>query len=135
MGYAPCVALLCSPCSEDRAALASLFQSLGVTLVPAHNVTTASDLLRTGHFSLALIDLDCDPAWTETIERLRSLDPELTVIVYSRLPDEHRWIDALEAGATDFISKPFSKPELGWVLETALHLEARFRPSREPSAA
>ena len=135
MGCAPCVALLCSPCPEDRAALAGLFQLMGVTLVPAHNVITASDLLRTRHFSLALIDLDCDPDWTETVERLRALDPALTVIVYSRLPDEHRWIDALEAGATDFISKPFSKPELDWVLETALHLEARIMPSREPSAA
>lgn len=124
MDYTPCVALLCSPCSEDRAALAALFHSLGVTLVPAHNVTTASDLLRRRHFSLALLDLDCDPAWTETIERLLAVDPQLTVIVYSRLPDEHRWIDALEAGATDFISKPFSKPELDWVLETARHLEA-----------
>jgi DNA-binding NtrC family response regulator len=124
MDYTPCVALLCSPCSEDRAALAALFHSLGVTLVPAHNVATASDLLRRRHFSLALLDLDCDPAWTETIERLLAVDPQLTVIVYSRLPDEHRWIDALEAGAADFISKPFSKPELDWVLETARHLEA-----------
>ena len=129
MSYTRFVALLCSPGSEDRAALAALFHSLGVTLVPAHNTSVAGDLLRARRFPLVLLDLDCDPHWKETIDRFRALAPEVTVIVYSRLPDEHRWIEALEAGATDFISKPFAKPELEWVLETALLQEANFASS------
>jgi DNA-binding response OmpR family regulator len=129
MSYTRFMALLCSPNNEDRVALAALFHSLDVTLISTHHTKVAGDLLRGRRFQLVLLDLDCDPDWKETIDRFHALAPEVTVIVYSRLADEQHWLDALEAGAADFISKPFSKPELDWVLETALHQEAHFASS------
>jgi FixJ family two-component response regulator len=44
------------------------------------------------------------------------------VVVVSRLPDYDSWIDALEAGAADYIAAPFEEIQLRWLLET--HLRA-----------
>ena len=117
--------LVFSSCPEDNAALASIFEPLEVELVCAPSPAAAARLLRSRRFVLALVDLDCDPHWSESLRALRELAPELFVVAYSRVPDENLWIDALEAGARDFVSKPFSQPELGWVWESALHQPGR----------
>ena len=40
------------------------------------------------------------------------------VVVVSRLPEVDGWLDALEAGASDYCAAPFEASHLGWLLET-----------------
>ena len=51
--------------------------------------------------------------------------PGLPFIVVSRLPETSQWLDALEAGATDYCAAPFEPIQLQWILDTALH---NYRP-------
>ena len=42
--------------------------------------------------------------------------PALPFIVVTRIPDTMTWLDALEAGATDYISPPIEPRQLMWLL-------------------
>ncbi len=43
------------------------------------------------------------------------------VIAVSRHDDVHRWIDAIEAGASDYCAAPFESLHLQWILESNVH--------------
>jgi hypothetical protein len=40
--------------------------------------------------------------------------------VVTRIPDASAWLDALEAGATDYFSAPIELRQINWVMESAL---------------
>lgn len=44
------------------------------------------------------------------------------VIVVSRVPEVNDWLDAMEAGATDYCAAPFETEQLDWILESTLGL-------------
>ena len=41
-------------------------------------------------------------------------------VVVTRFPETARWLDALEAGATDYWAAPFERTQLRWLLDSAL---------------
>jgi DNA-binding response OmpR family regulator len=41
-------------------------------------------------------------------------------VVITRTPDTREWLDALEAGATDYCSVPIDTRQLHWMLESVL---------------
>ena len=41
--------------------------------------------------------------------------PDLPVVVVSRLPDTHEWLEALELGALDYIAAPFETIQMRWL--------------------
>lgn len=55
------------------------------------------------------------------LKRLRETRPSLPFIVVTRLPETSGWLNALEAGATDYCSAPFDARQIAWLLETAMH--------------
>jgi len=61
------------------------------------------------------------------LRRVRRMLPRLPFIVLTRLPETSEWIDALEAGATDYFSFPLSQSQLQWLMESV-------RPSRAAAA-
>jgi DNA-binding NtrC family response regulator len=54
------------------------------------------------------------------LSRVRGARPTLPFIVVARIPDTREWLDALEAGATDYCSAPIETRQLQWLLESAL---------------
>lgn len=54
------------------------------------------------------------------LRRVREVRPALPFIVVTRIPNTKEWLDALEAGATDYISPPVETRQLRWVMESAL---------------
>jgi DNA-binding NtrC family response regulator len=56
----------------------------------------------------------------ETLSAVRDKRPELPVVVVSRIPEVRGWLDALEAGATDYCGAPFEAIQVQWVLESSL---------------
>ena len=68
------------------------------------------------------------PSWyLPLLRQLRAVRPDLPFIIVTRLPEIAEWLDALEAGATDYCALPLSSRQLAWLLECALpkHLAAR----------
>jgi DNA-binding NtrC family response regulator len=58
------------------------------------------------------------------LEALRKRSSRIPVIVVSRLAEVPQWLDAMEAGASDYCSAPFEAKEIGWILENALKARA-----------
>lgn len=55
------------------------------------------------------------------LKRVRALRPSLPFIVVTSLPETAGWLDALEAGATDYCSAPFEARQIEWLVEAAMH--------------
>ena len=45
---------------------------------------------------------------------------QLPVVVVSRIPETSEWLDALDAGATDYCAAPFEPSHLSWLVQSAL---------------
>jgi DNA-binding response OmpR family regulator len=54
------------------------------------------------------------------LRRVRDERPALPFVVVTRIPETKEWLDALEAGATDYCSSPFETRQIHWLMETAL---------------
>ena len=70
-----------------------------------------------------------EPAfYMSLLRRARESRPGLPFIVVTPSPETTEWLDALEAGATDYCSVPIEIRQLHWLMESAL-------PSRRSVAA
>lgn len=80
--------------------------------------------------------LDCDIVFAcaegkqyfPLLRKVRESCPELPFVVVTRVPETSDWLDALEAGATDYCSAPFDPRHMSWLMETAV-------PERRTAAA
>jgi DNA-binding response OmpR family regulator len=54
------------------------------------------------------------------LRRVREAQPTLPFIVVTSTADTKQWLDALEAGATDYCSAPIGTRQIHWLLESAL---------------
>jgi DNA-binding NtrC family response regulator len=54
------------------------------------------------------------------LRSIRKARPELPFVVVTRVPETTEWLDALEAGATDYCAAPFEMRQLRWLMESAL---------------
>ena len=63
-----------------------------------------------------------------TLERIRSLRPELKVVMLSCVSEPRKIVQAIRLGACDYLTKPFEKAELDSILDRVL------RPGKEEAA-
>ena len=62
-----------------------------------------------------------EPAqYLSLLRRVRLERPGLPFVVVTRIPETTEWLNALEAGATDYCSSPFESRQLHWLMESAL---------------
>jgi DNA-binding response OmpR family regulator len=54
------------------------------------------------------------------LRRVREVQPTLPVVVVTGVAETKEWLDALEAGATDYCSVPIETRQLQWLMESAL---------------
>jgi DNA-binding response OmpR family regulator len=116
-------ALLFAPSRDDLQSLTEALQNLQIRVVVANSFAAMAAALHTG-LELILVDLDRDPHWKATLQQLRTAVPAARLLAYSRHSEERLWLDALDAGAFDFVCKPFHERELRWILQSALHARA-----------
>lgn len=50
----------------------------------------------------------------------RASAQHLPVVVVTRDPDAREWIDAMDAGASDYVAAPFHRDQILWVLQSSL---------------
>jgi DNA-binding NtrC family response regulator len=83
--------------------------------LPAAEATKA-DMIFAGGENRAYITL---------LQAIRAECPGMPFVVVTRLPDSGDWLDALDAGATDYLAAPIEQIQLRWILESALKHQAR----------
>ena len=66
------------------------------------------------------------PDYREVIRQLKARRPGLAVVLVNRLPENSRWLDALELGAADYCGAPFEATQMRWLVSSVL---------RQPMAA
>jgi DNA-binding NtrC family response regulator len=54
------------------------------------------------------------------LETIRQHKPGLPVVVVSRTPEVTAWLDAIEAGVSDYCTAPFEPSHIHWILDSTL---------------
>ncbi len=120
--------------AEDDAilsdALTAQLRQAGFQVELADNGAVAEYLLLRHNFDIAVLDLGLPLVDGLTVlKRVRAAKPALPVLVLTALDGLDQRVAGLNAGADDYLAKPFDFPEL----EARLH--ALLRRARSPTAA
>ena len=122
--------LVCDDEPQILRALKVILRDAGFDVMPAENGEEALDLAAVRTPDAAIIDLVLpDMNGVEVCRRLREWS-ELPIIVLSAVGDEDAKVEALAAGADDYVTKPFGPRELVARVQAALR-----RVAPDPSEA
>jgi two-component system KDP operon response regulator KdpE len=110
--------------SQIVRALKVVLREAGFEAVPAETAAQALDLAAVRPPDAAIVDLVLpDGDGVEVTRRLREWS-EMPILVLSAVGEEEQKVRALEAGADDYITKPFGTRELVARLQAALRRAA-----------
>jgi two-component system, OmpR family, KDP operon response regulator KdpE len=112
--------LICDDEPQVLRALKIVLGDAGFEVIPAANASEALDRAAVRPPEAAIIDLVLpDQDGVEVCRRLRDWS-DMPILVLSAIGDEQEKVRALEAGADDYVTKPFASRELVARLEAAL---------------
>lgn len=95
-----------------RRALRTSLNELGLQTVEASRGEEALQLALAGEFDAVLLDMNMPGAGgMKTLVRLRASYPRLPILMLTVRDEEQDKVEALECGADDYITKPFSVRE------------------------
>jgi two-component system KDP operon response regulator KdpE len=107
--------------SAIRRALRPPLAELGFQVVEASRGEEALQMLRSGAFDVVLLDVNMPGiGGIETLRRMRALAPRLPILMLTVRDGEADKVEALELGADDYVTKPFSTRELIARIRTAV---------------
>jgi len=110
---------------DIRSVLRTLLQTAQFRVVEAENAARAEIETRSHKPDLLLVDLGLpDGDGITLIRRLRTWSPVPVIVLSARAREEDK-VAALEAGADDYVTKPFGAPELLARVRAALRRAAR----------
>lgn len=93
--------------------LEALLESLGFSVSTASNGTDALRMLKAGNFTLLLTDMRMpEMDGLDLVRRVRDNFPNVSIIAMTGYSEGYRYVDVVNAGAHDFIKKPFDLGEL-----------------------
>ena len=114
--------------STLRHTIASTLGALGFEVRQASHGEAALEELRNRAAEVVLLDLNMPGVGgMQTAAKMRSLYPSLGIIVLTVRDRDEDKVQALDAGADDYVTKPFRLPEL------AARLRAAVRRARKPA--
>ena len=123
--------LVCDDEPQILRALRVVLREAGYEAIPAATAEEALDRAAVRPPDAAIVDLVLpDGDGIDVTSRLREWS-EMPIIVLSAVGDEEEKVRALEAGADDYVTKPFGPRELVARLEAALRRAGR--PADEPA--
>jgi two-component system KDP operon response regulator KdpE len=112
-----------------RRALRAPLLELGFQFTEASRGEEALQLLHSATFDAVLLDINMPGiGGIETLRRIRAFAPRLPVLMLTVRDGEEEKVEALELGADDYVTKPFSTRELIARIRTAVrrvHAPAR----------
>ena len=104
---------------------------LGFQVAEASRGEEALQALRTAPYDVVLLDINMPGiGGIETLKRIRSFAPRLPVLMLTVRDDEEDKVEALELGADDYVTKPFSTREL--IRSAVRRVRAPARPEDAP---
>lgn len=109
---------------EDLRTLMRLsLMRMGIDCLLAENLFDARQYLKSHHFDICLTDLNLpDGSGLQLVQHIAEDYPDLPVAVITAYGSMNLAIDALKAGAFDFVSKPLDMPRLRELVEHALQV-------------
>jgi DNA-binding response OmpR family regulator len=100
----------------------NLADQLGYVLSADHHEVRTGECLDDGNRNGADVIFSSgeDGAYKRHLNDAKRCTPEPPLVVVTRLPEAAQWLDALEAGATDYCAAPFERRQIRWILDSAL---------------
>ena len=111
--------LVADDSSTMRKIILRSLQAVGVTdIVEAADGTEAIAIFKPGDFDMILTDWNM-PGLTglEVLQQIRAQDPKVPVIMVTTEAEKSRVLQAIQAGVTDYLVKPFTADTLREKLE------------------
>ena len=99
----------------DEGFSATVKASLSAEGYRCNAVTSAAaalDLIRSATFEVMLVDIGLPSGKLALVQQAKKLKPEMAIVVMAREIDMLAYETAIDAGASDFIGKPFAVKEL-----------------------
>jgi two-component system KDP operon response regulator KdpE len=107
--------------SAIRRALRPPLVELGFQVAEASRGEEGLQMLRAGGYDVVLLDVNMPGiGGIETLRRMRALAPRLPIVMLTVRDAEEDKVEALELGADDYVTKPFSTRELIARIRTAV---------------
>ncbi len=104
-----------------RLSLRTILTNFGFVVVEAARGEEALALVRTAQFDAVLLDINMPGmGGIEVCRVMRKSDPRLPIVMLTVQESEDRKVEALDAGADDYITKPFQLRELTARLRAAV---------------
>jgi two-component system KDP operon response regulator KdpE len=104
-----------------RISLRTILSSIGFTIIEAGRGEEALALVRTAQFDAVLLDINMPGmGGIEVCRVMRKSSPSLPIVMLTVQGNEERKVAAFEAGADDYITKPFHLGELTARLRAAV---------------
>jgi two-component system KDP operon response regulator KdpE len=96
-----------------RLSLRTILTGLGFTVIEAARGEEAVALVRTAQFDIVLLDINMPGLGGIAVCRMmRKITPSLPIVMLTVQGSEERKVEALDAGADDYVTKPFQLREL-----------------------
>lgn len=113
MSQDQCTLLIVDDERSIRLSLRTILSGLDFTIVEAARGEEALSLVRTAQFDLVLLDINMPGiGGIEVCRIMRKNSARLPIIMLTVQGSEDRKVEALDAGADDYITKPFQLREL-----------------------
>src|ERR1017187_1705197 len=112
-----------------RRALHTTLHKLGFKTVEAARGEEALSLVRTNSFDAVLLDINMPGmSGVDTCRNMRRLSPRIPILMLTVRDSEDDKVEALDAGADDYVTKPFQLREL------TARIRAAMRWAKAPAA-
>ena len=120
--------------SAIRRALRPPLMELGFQVAEASRGEEALQALRSSTYDVVLLDINMPGiGGIETLRRIRTFAPRLPVLMLTVRDEEEDKVEALDLGADDYVTKPFSTRELIARIRSAVRrVRAPARPEDAP---
>jgi DNA-binding response OmpR family regulator len=96
-----------------------LSQVLGAQHHHVHITDSMDEAVRPGRADIVFCTGDV-PNYREMVHELAQRGSHLAAVVVNRLPENGRWLDALELGAADYCGAPFEPLLMRWLVDSVL---------------
>ena len=93
--------------------ITDFLETKGFSVEPCYDASEGLEMLDLYNFQVVLLDLGLPDMKGETcLRKIRADKPDMPVIVLTGREDHQSCLDLLEAGADDYMTKPFNSEEL-----------------------
>ena len=117
----PRVLLACTD-PDSRRALSSLLDQCGLKTVVSSSVRESRRILARGGVAMVFCEARlADGSFREVLHEAAAPEQKVPVVVASRLDDTNEYLEAMRLGAYDFITSPYRRSEVEWIVHNALH--------------